>query len=158
MKRPVIKRPYFSSHPLIFIGLILILIFGLLTVYTLIAGEKAKVGGPEVKIINKTNSTVKVYSDSEHRYIAYNVISGEKRTLGPFKNYIGPAGTSIKLEGDRWDRPVLVEFKGKETSISKKLVEDRKSRFSGTVRTIKVDMSWPLFSSHFGYNVTLTEF
>lgn len=151
------KKPFFTSHPLTFFGLAIILIFSLLTVYTLFVNEKSKIGGPEVKIINKTSSTIKVYSSSEYRYIAYNIIPGEKRVLGPFKTYIGPSGTSLKFEGERWDRAVPVEFKGKETSVSKKLVEDRKTKFSGTVRTIKVDISWPLFSSHFGYNITLTQ-
>lgn len=151
------RKLYFSKHPLTFVVVTLGLVFGLFGILTVVSNAKAKKGGPEVRIINDTETAINIYSGTEKRFIGYNIKPNEARVLGPFKTNIGSDGTWLRIDGKRWDRPVKVEFKGKELTRTKKLVEDRKTKFSGKVRTIKIDMSWPTFASHNGYDVELSQ-
>lgn len=122
--------------------------------------QKMLLGGTQIRIINNTDAVLKCYSSSERKYITRSLQANVEHTFGPFPNRIGKPNSTITIESKKWDRPIVLEFKGHGYAFSKKIIENRKiqgkNAISGIPLKIKIHVDWPLFSNQNGYNISIT--
>lgn len=118
--------------------------------------QKRLEGAYYLEIDNSTDYAIKIYAPHYKRHISRYQRPQSDKLYGPLPYSIGKPGSEIKIESKTWDRPITIDFKGKEHTFVKKLVLNRKKR-KGTTTTFLVTISWPLFSLNDCYCVTIEE-
>lgn len=151
----------FYKNPLMLLTVLFAMVVMFLGYRVYVKAEYMKVGGSEIYINNDTSGTLKIYSSAERKYITRSLQPGTSRTFGPFCKKMGAPGTSLRIECKKWDRPLVVDFKGREHTFSKKIVENRKKKgkryFSGTPIRVQVDADWPLIATQDGYDINIKQ-